>query len=50
LLSSSPSFNWVGIGDGVLLKCLDDAVPVEFLDDDLLALLGDGVLGTVGVP
>ena len=49
-LSSSSLFNWVGIGDGVLLERLDDAVPVEFLDDDLLALLGDGVLRIAGGP
>ncbi len=29
---------------------LNDEVPVECLDNDLLVLLGDGVLGAVEVP
>ncbi len=38
------------VDDEVLVECLDETLPVEFLDDDLLVLLGDGVLKTAEVP
>jgi hypothetical protein len=37
------------VDDEVLVECLDETLPVEFLDDDLLVLLGDGVLEAVEV-
>jgi hypothetical protein len=46
----SSLFSWVGLDDEVPVEHLDDALPMEFLDNDLLVLLGYGVLGAVEVP